>query len=103
MASEMKTSSVFAIKTVIVLLILRTALTDPNLYEFCWKQLFDGIITEKVGDLTVIVFYRQNEAKIWSIHKWKAFLEDKKAYDYFNLSGLLYESKGRFQINTHLL
>ena len=96
----MKSSSALTIKTVIVSLILGTALTDPHLEEFCSKEFFDRITTKSVENRTVIEFYREYEAKNGSIDKWTAFLNDDIRYNYFNISGLSYELMSKSQIYT---
>ena len=64
MLLEMKSYSAIAIKTVIVFLILGTALTDPNLEKFCSKEFFDRITTNIVNNRAVIEFYLKNLPKL---------------------------------------
>ncbi len=91
----MKTPLIVAIDSLIFRLILGTALTVTNLEEFCSMEFFDRITTKRVGDRTVIQFYRKDEKIKDRIHLWTAHLDDNPDTGLYRMSDISYELKSK--------
>ena len=102
----MKSFSAIILKSIFVSIYLGTALTDPNFGEFCSKEYFDRIITKTVDKLPVIEFYRKDETKNKSNHKWTAYLMDNQTTGYYHLLDLSYlglKSRSQFVLDINLI
>lgn len=92
MSSKMTTTSPKAFKTLLIITVLGSVMSDSNMEEFCSKQYFHRIITQrnKTTNRTDIRFYRNHDTIEKRYDLWKATLVDNKDTNY-SLSHISYE------------